>query len=101
MGHVGDVEDVHEAEVAADVDDVGHGALVALAQLNGTPPVDAAVDVDAQCWHTEGEDIDECKHPQFEHPGEQAQISETHQDECSDRGIVRGSEDCREDACYE
>ena len=101
MGHVCDVEDVHEAEVAADVDDVGHGALVALAQLNGTPPVDAAVDVDAQGWHTEGEEIDEGQHPELEHPGEETQVGEAQQDEGSDRRIVRRAEDRREDACYE
>jgi hypothetical protein len=33
VGHVGGCEDVHEAQIATDVDDVGNGSFVALAQL--------------------------------------------------------------------
>ena len=33
VGHVGGGENVHEAQIATDVDDVGNGSLVAFAQL--------------------------------------------------------------------
>ena len=59
------------------------------------------IDVDAQCGQTKGETIDERKNPQLERPGEETQVGETQQDERSDGRVVRGSEDCREDACYE
>lgn len=44
--HVGDGEDVHEAEVATYIDNVWHNAFVAFAQLQCTPSMEAAIDVD-------------------------------------------------------
>ena len=96
-----DVEYVHEAEVATDADDVWHSTFVSLPQFVGAPAVQAAIDVDAYCRQTEGEGIDQCKNPQLEHPGEKTQIGEAEQDESADGRVVRRSEHCREDACYE
>ena len=101
MGHVRDGKDVHQAEVAADVDDVGCGALVALAELECAPAVKAAVDEGAQGGDAESEDIDKRKNPQLELPREEAQVGEAQQDDGSDRWVVRRPEDGREDACYE
>ncbi len=101
VGHVGDGEDMHEAEVAADVDDVGCGAFVAYAQLGGAPAVKPPIDVDAERGQAEREDIDEPENPQLEAPREEAQVGEAQQDDAPDRWIVRRPEYCREDACYE
>jgi hypothetical protein len=59
--HVGDIEDVHQAKVAADVDDVGDGTLVTLSQLECLPFVSTPIDEDSQGWQTEREKIDEYK----------------------------------------
>lgn len=53
-----DVKDVHEAEVAAYIYNVGKSTLVPLAQLERTPSMQTAVDEDAQCWQAESEEID-------------------------------------------
>jgi hypothetical protein len=47
VGHVRDVEDMHEAEIAADIDDIRYDSFVSLPQLEGAPPMQAAVDEDA------------------------------------------------------
>lgn len=96
-----DVEYVHEAEVATDADDVWHCTFVSLPQFVGAPAVQAAIDVDAYCRQAEGKGIDQCKNPQLEHPGEKTQIGEAEQNEGADGRVVRRSEHCREDACYE
>ena len=61
--HVRDGEDVHEAQVAAYINNVGNSAFVPLAQLEAAPSVQAAVDEDAQCWQAKREEIDERKDP--------------------------------------
>ena len=99
--HVGDSENMHEAEIAADIDDVGNGALVTLAQLECSPTVHAAIDVDGQSGKAEGEEIYKCEQPQFEYPREKIQIGEAEQDERTESRIVRRSEDGGENACYE
>ena len=33
VGHVGDIEDVHEAKVAADIDDIGNSTFVTFAKF--------------------------------------------------------------------
>ena len=96
-----DVEDMHEAEIAADVDDVGNGSSMAQAQLKCSPATNATIDEDAQGGQTEGEEIDKCEQPDLEDPGKQAQIGEAKQDERSDSRIIRRAEDGGEDACYE
>ena len=59
VGHVCEVENMHEAEIAADIDDVGNGTLVALTQVKSTPLMYATVDIDAQDWQTEREEVNE------------------------------------------
>ena len=63
VGHVGEVEDMHEAEVAADMYDVGYAAFVPFAQFECAPATNAAVDVDAQDWQAEREEVNECEQP--------------------------------------
>ena len=95
MRHVSDGEDVHQAEVATDVDNVGNDAFVSLAKLESAPAMKAAIDEDAQSWQTECKDIDEPENPKFEAPREEAQVGETQQDDGSDSRVIRRTENCR------
>ena len=58
-----DCKDVHEAEVTTDVDDVGYGSLMALAQLGSAPSMNATVNEDTQGGEAEGEEIDKHEQP--------------------------------------
>lgn len=98
---MGDVEYMHEAEVAADIDNIGYGPLVVFAQFKQIHPVYAPVDVDAKDWQTESEEVNEHEQPQLEHPGEQTQVGKAEQDECPDGRVVRRPEDGGKDVGYE
>ena len=101
VGHVSNVEDMHETEVAANINNVGNGTLVALSQFECAPSMNAAVNEDAQGGQAKREEIYKYEQPEFEHPREDAQVGKIKQDECPDGRIVRRSEDGGEDACYE
>ena len=53
-----DGEDMHEAEVAADVDDIWHSSFVALPKFECTPAMKASVDVNGDRRQTERKTID-------------------------------------------
>lgn len=91
--HVGIVEDVHEVEIAADIDEVWHYPLVLLAKFYAAPAMYATIDECAERRQTERKDQDKCKQPQFEPQREETQVGKKDQDEHSDCRVVRRPKD--------
>ena len=74
--HVGDGEDMHEAQITTDVNDIRHSAFVAFAQLEGTPAMQPSVNENAKGGQEESEEIDKHKYSEPEDPWEEIQVGE-------------------------
>lgn len=101
MRYVADGEEVHQAEVATNADNIRDCPLVPLPKLECAPAMNAAINVDAENRQAEGKEIDKGEQPQPEGQRKQIQVGEAEKNQRSDCRVVRRAEYSRKDACYE